>query len=462
MNVPVTPDGELTFDDGVSAPGRYVEMRAEMDVLVLISNCPQLNNPCNAYNPTPVRVLIWNAAADERRMFRKVLIANRGAIACRIIRTLRRMGIGSVAVYSEADAARAARRAADEAVLHRAGAGGARATSTSRRSSRRRARTGAEAIHPGYGFLSENAAFAEALRGGGASPSSDPRPSRCAPSASSTRRARSAAKARACRCCRAPGCSPAPTTALRAARAHRLSGDAEEHRRRRRHRHAPLRRRERARARPSRRSAGSARANFERRRRLPREAGRARPPRRGADLRRRRGQRRWRSASATARCSGATRRSSRRRPRRACRPRPRAALLRRGGRGSARRSRYRSAGTVEFVYDADATSDFYFLEVNTRLQVEHGVTEEVTGVDLVEWMVRLAAGELLAAARRRAAPQGAVDPGAPLRRGSAAQTSSPARACSPTSSFPPTACASRPGSSAAPRSRPTTIRCWPR
>ena len=60
MNVPVTPEGGLTFDDGISAPGKYVEMRAEMDVLVLISNCPQLNNPCNAYNPTPVRLLIWD------------------------------------------------------------------------------------------------------------------------------------------------------------------------------------------------------------------------------------------------------------------------------------------------------------------------------------------------------------------------------------------------------------------
>ena len=61
MNVPVTPEGGLTFEDGVSADGKYVEMRAEMDVIALISNCPQLNNPCNAYNPTPVRVLIWEA-----------------------------------------------------------------------------------------------------------------------------------------------------------------------------------------------------------------------------------------------------------------------------------------------------------------------------------------------------------------------------------------------------------------
>ncbi|HWA74089.1 MAG TPA: urea amidolyase associated protein UAAP2 [Polyangiaceae bacterium] len=63
MNVPVTPEGKLTFEDGLSAPGRYVELRAEMDVRVLISNCPQLNNPCNAYNPTPIRVLVWSAAA---------------------------------------------------------------------------------------------------------------------------------------------------------------------------------------------------------------------------------------------------------------------------------------------------------------------------------------------------------------------------------------------------------------
>ncbi len=64
MNVPVTPAGRLTFADGISGPGRYVEMRAAMDLLVLISNCPQLNNPCNAYNPTPTRLLVWDM---ERR-----------------------------------------------------------------------------------------------------------------------------------------------------------------------------------------------------------------------------------------------------------------------------------------------------------------------------------------------------------------------------------------------------------
>ncbi len=60
MNVPVTPEGKLTFEDGISNPLKYVEMRAEMDVICVISNCPQLNNPCNAYNPTPIRVSIWN------------------------------------------------------------------------------------------------------------------------------------------------------------------------------------------------------------------------------------------------------------------------------------------------------------------------------------------------------------------------------------------------------------------
>ena len=60
MNVPITPEGGLTFEDGISEAGKYVEMKAAMDVIVLISNCPQLNNPCNAYNPTPIEILIWD------------------------------------------------------------------------------------------------------------------------------------------------------------------------------------------------------------------------------------------------------------------------------------------------------------------------------------------------------------------------------------------------------------------
>ncbi len=60
MNVPVTEDGGLTFEDGISAPGKYVELRAATDVVALVSNCPQLNNPCNGYNPTPIEILIWD------------------------------------------------------------------------------------------------------------------------------------------------------------------------------------------------------------------------------------------------------------------------------------------------------------------------------------------------------------------------------------------------------------------
>lgn len=60
MNVPVTEAGGLTFEDGISGAGKYVELRAERNVIVLISNRPQLNNPCNGWNPTPAEVLVWN------------------------------------------------------------------------------------------------------------------------------------------------------------------------------------------------------------------------------------------------------------------------------------------------------------------------------------------------------------------------------------------------------------------
>ena len=58
MNVPVTAEGALKFDDGISAPGKFVEIQAEMDLIVLISNCPQMNNPCSGYNPTPIQLVV--------------------------------------------------------------------------------------------------------------------------------------------------------------------------------------------------------------------------------------------------------------------------------------------------------------------------------------------------------------------------------------------------------------------
>lgn len=61
MNVPIEPSGELAIADGISRPGDYVDLVARMDVLCVISNCPQVNNPCNGFDPTPVRVLIWDS-----------------------------------------------------------------------------------------------------------------------------------------------------------------------------------------------------------------------------------------------------------------------------------------------------------------------------------------------------------------------------------------------------------------
>ncbi|MDA4086529.1 urea amidolyase associated protein UAAP2 [Mycolicibacterium hassiacum] len=63
MNVPVDPDGALGIVDGLSAPGKRVAIRAEIDTLVLVSNCPQINNPCNAFNPTPVQMIVTRPEA---------------------------------------------------------------------------------------------------------------------------------------------------------------------------------------------------------------------------------------------------------------------------------------------------------------------------------------------------------------------------------------------------------------
>ena len=60
LHAPVTPEGDLSFVEAGSEPGSFVEMKADMDVIALVSACPQVNNSCNAYNPTPVRVMIWD------------------------------------------------------------------------------------------------------------------------------------------------------------------------------------------------------------------------------------------------------------------------------------------------------------------------------------------------------------------------------------------------------------------
>ncbi|KJC54111.1 urea carboxylase [Bradyrhizobium sp. LTSPM299] len=60
MNVPIDPDGKFTVVDGISASGNYVDITMDLDVIFVISNCPQVNNPCNGFNPTPIRVMIWD------------------------------------------------------------------------------------------------------------------------------------------------------------------------------------------------------------------------------------------------------------------------------------------------------------------------------------------------------------------------------------------------------------------
>ncbi|MEO8598028.1 MAG: 5-oxoprolinase/urea amidolyase family protein [Candidatus Solibacter sp.] len=333
-------------------------------------------------------------------MFRKVLIANRGAIACRIIRTLRRMGVASVAVYSEADRHSLHVRQADEAV-----AIGPAAAAQSYLSIPAlldaAARTGAEAIHPGYGFLSENAGFAEACAARsivfiGPTPG----------------QMRDFGLKHTAREIAAQGGVPLlPGTELLASRAEALE-----------------------------RAAGIGYPVM-----LKSTAG-------GGGI----GMRLCRTAEELAQAFEAVERlsqasfgtsglylekfvenarhievqifgdgrggvvalgerdcSAQRRNQKVIEETPapglsetsRAALLA-AALSLGRAVKYQSAGTVEFIYDND-THQWYFLEVNTRLQVEHGVTEEVTGFDLVEWMLRQAAGEMAPLETLAIRPEGA-------------------------------------------------------
>jgi urea carboxylase-associated protein 1 len=67
MNVPVEPDGSMAIADGLSKPGDHVDLRAETDVIAVLSNCPQTRNPCNGYNPTPIRVMVWQEDGKGKR-----------------------------------------------------------------------------------------------------------------------------------------------------------------------------------------------------------------------------------------------------------------------------------------------------------------------------------------------------------------------------------------------------------
>jgi urea carboxylase len=332
-------------------------------------------------------------------MFDKVLIANRGAIACRILRTLHRLSIGSVAVYSRADAHSLHVARADEAVA----IGEALAADTYLDFGKileAARQSGAQAIHPGYGFLSENAAFAaecaafgivfigptpEQLRAFGLKHS-----------------ARALAQASGLPLLPGTGLLEDVDQALREAAAigypvmlkstaggggigMQLCPDA-----------------------------AALEAAFESVRRLSRnnfsDAGifleKYVANARHVEVQI------FGDGAGRVIALGERDCSMQRRNQKVIEETPAPGLraaVREQMLDSARRLgeavSYRSAGTVEYLYDA-VTEKFYFLEVNTRLQVEHGVTEEVTGVDLVEWMVRLAADELPALETLETTPAG--------------------------------------------------------
>jgi urea carboxylase len=333
-------------------------------------------------------------------MFEKVLIANRGVVACRIIRTLRKLGVSPVAVYSEADRHSPHVSKADSAVL--LGPAPAADSYLSQAAILKAARnTGATAIHPGYGFLSENAAFAEACESSGlvflgpapqqmralglkhlAREIAFPEGVPLLPGTGLLRDlAHAAQEAERCgypvilkstaggggigmRICRTPDelaeSFPAAVR-LSAANFGQPGVYLERYVEKARHIEVQI----------FGDGAGSVIALGERDCSAQRRNQKVieETPAPGLDPAVR--QSLWETAERLARAV-----------------------------------QYRSAGTVEFLYDADR-EEFFFLEVNTRLQVEHGVTEEVTGIDIVEWMIRLGAGELPPLEGIRPAPSGA-------------------------------------------------------
>src|SRR5271168_2929818 len=319
-------------------------------------------------------------------MFAKVLIANRGEIACRIIRTLKRLEIRSVAVYSDADRHSLHVMQADESV----GLGPGPAAATYLRQDRILAAaraTGAQAIHPGYGFLSENAAFAEACAAAGVV-FIGPTPAQMRDFGLKHLARGLAARNRVALL---PGSGLLSTIEEARSEAARIGypvmlkstaggggigmqlvrHDAE----------LPdaLRTVERLATKSFSRGGVFLEKYIERARHIEVQI--------------------FGNGAGEVIALGERDCSTQRRNQKiieetpapglpdATRSRLHAAAIRLG-----QAVNYRSAGTVEFVFDV-ASGEFYFLEVNTRLQVEHGVTEEVTGIDLVEWMLRQAANE---------------------------------------------------------------------
>ncbi len=332
-------------------------------------------------------------------MFKKILIANRGEIACRIIRSCNKLGISTVAVHSEADADALHARMADEAIL----IGPAQATESYLRIEgiiEACRTTGAEAIHPGYGFLSENARFVEAVEAAGLVFIGPPAPAVRAmgDKIESKRLAQDAGVSTV------PGHPEAiddPDEARKVAEAigfpviikaaaggggkgMRIVNDAQELQ------NGLARTQSEAQS-----SFGDGRVFLEKYITRPRHIEiQVLADRHGNAIhlgeRECSVQRRHQKVLEEA-------------PSPFVDPKTRAAMGEQAV-SLARRVGYVSAGTVEFI--ADAERNFYFLEMNTRLQVEHPVTEIVTGLDLVEAMIRIAAGETLPLAQENVRLEG--------------------------------------------------------
>ncbi|QCU79002.1 acetyl-CoA carboxylase biotin carboxylase subunit [Citricoccus sp. SGAir0253] len=327
-------------------------------------------------------------------MFTTVLIANRGEIACRIIRTLRSLGIRSVAVYSDADAGARHVRLADASV--RLGPAPAAQSYLDAEAVIAAARaTGAEAVHPGYGFLAENAAFARACEEAGLV--------FIGPTAESIRvmgdkiTAKNAVHERGVPT--VPGIArPGLTNEELAAAA----GDVG----------YPLL------IKPSAGGGGKGMHVVEAPDRLHAalEAARREAAASFGDdtlfLERYVTTPRHIEVQVLADAHGNVIHlgerecSLQRRHQKVIEEAPSPLLdeatrarIGRAACDTARSVDYRGAGTVEFIVPADAPDEFFFMEMNTRLQVEHPVTEQVTGVDLVEQQLRIAAGEPLALAQ---------------------------------------------------------------
>ena len=327
-------------------------------------------------------------------MMKSLLIANRGEIACRVIRTARRLGIRTVAVYSDADAKALHVRMADEAV-HIGPSPARESYLVGDKIIEAAKATGAEAIHPGYGFLSENADFAQAVIDAGLI-WVGPKPASIRAMGLKDAAKKLMAEAGVPV---TPGLSrrgPGPETPEEGSRRDRLSGADQGGRGRRRKGHASGRRgrristmRWRAQARAAANAFGDDRVLIEKYILSPRHievqvfgdshGNVVHLFERDCSL-----QRRHQKVIEEAPAPGMD------------------AETREAVCGAAVRAaqavNYEGAGTIEFIADASdglKPDRIWFMEMNTRLQVEHPVTEEITGQDLVEWQLRIASGEPL-------------------------------------------------------------------